>query len=119
MTSKSSKNMSPLSHPEADLAWEAEVNAALAELSRAVINSVPLEDLSRLALAKAKEITRSEWGSVAFMDRQSRELVFPDLDGETSENSPHSRWNKDRWEWSPRWARCLADRQPLLINEPP
>jgi PAS domain S-box-containing protein len=108
-----------MSHNKTDLAWEAEVNAALAELSRAVINSAPFEDLSRLVLAKAKEITHSEWGSVAFMDRQSRELVFPDLDGEASENSRCYRWNKDRWEWSTRWARCLAERQPLLVNEAP
>jgi PAS domain S-box-containing protein len=108
-----------MSHPVADLAWEAEVNAALAELSRAVINSASLEDLSCLVLAKAKELTRSEWGSVAFWDRQSRELVFPDLDGEASENSQWASWNMDRWEWSTRWARCLAERVPLLNNEPP
>jgi hypothetical protein len=72
---------------EAALAWEARVNAALPDLSRAVIDSSPPDVLSRLVLAKARELTGSEGGSVAFIDWHSRELVFPDLSEEDTENS--------------------------------
>jgi PAS domain S-box-containing protein len=103
---------------EAALAWEAQVNAALAELSRAVIDSAPPDDLSRLVLAKARELTGSEGGSVAYFDWQSRELVFPDL-AEESKESGFICWHQERLDWSARWARCLAESQPLLINDPP
>jgi PAS domain-containing protein len=104
---------------EAALAWEAEVNAALAELSRAVIDSPPPDELSRLVLAKARELTGSEGGSVAYFDWHSRELVFPDLEEESSENHLCTGWHQERLDWSARWARCLAARQALLINDPP
>jgi PAS domain S-box-containing protein len=104
---------------EAALAWECRVNAALAELSRAVIDSAPPNALSRLVLAKARELTGSEGGSVAYFDWQSRELVFPDLAEESAENCRFACWHQERLDWSARWARCLAERQPLLINDPP
>ncbi len=104
---------------EAALAWEARVNAALAELSRAVINSASVEDVCRLVLAKARELTGSEEGSVAYRDWQSRELVFPDLEGGASQNSLCANWQRDRLDWAARWARCLAEKQVLLINHPP
>ncbi|MFZ2090077.1 MAG: PAS domain S-box protein, partial [Desulfobaccales bacterium] len=109
----------PLSRPaEATLAWEARVNAALAELSQAVITSAPPVDLSRLVLFKAKELTGSDRGSVAYVDCRSRELVFPDLGEEASERGQFSAWLQESLVCSARWARCLAERQPLLINEP-
>ena len=100
------------------LAWEARVNAALAELSQAVINSAPPEALSRLVLAQARELTGSEWGSVAYIDWQSRELVFPGQEEGASGGSQDTWSHQQSLDWSARWARCLAERQPLLINEP-
>jgi PAS domain S-box-containing protein len=100
------------------LAWQSRVNASLTEISRSVINSSSPEELSRLALAKAKELTDSEGGSVAYIDWQSRELVFPQEDGESLENCLFGGSHQDRLDWSARWARCLAGRQPLLINDP-
>ena len=109
----------PSQTDEATLAWEARVNAALAEVSQEVIKSTPPQELSRLVLDKAKELTSSEWSSVAYLDQQTRELVFPDLEGEASEKSFFPSWNRERWSWSARWARCLAERQALILNEPP
>jgi len=101
------------------LAREARVNAALTELSRAVINSAPPEDLSRLVLAKARELTGSEGGSVAYIDCQTRQLVFPGQGYAPSENNIWTGSPQERLDWSARWARCLAERQPLLINAEP
>jgi PAS domain S-box-containing protein len=101
------------------LAWEARVNAALAEVSQAVIKATPPPELSRLVLAKAKELTGSEWSSVAYLDQLSRQMVFPDLEGEPSEDGSSPTWNRERWAWSSRWARCLAERQAVILNEPP
>ena len=101
------------------LAWEAKVNAALSELSQAVINSASPEELSRLVMAKARELTGSEGGSAAYMDWPSRELIFPDQGEESSEARLCAGCHQEGFEWSTRWARCLAERQPLLINEAP
>ncbi|MFW6123102.1 MAG: PAS domain S-box protein [Thermodesulfobacteriota bacterium] len=106
--------------PQGDsLAWEAQVNAALAEVSQAVIKPTPPQELSRLVLTKAKELTGSEWSSVAYLDQHTRQMVFPDLEEELAENSLSPTWNRERWALSGRWARCLAERQALILNEPP
>jgi PAS domain S-box-containing protein len=104
---------------EAALAWEAGVNAALAEISQSVIDSAPVGDLCRLVLAKARELTGSEEGSVAYRDWEAGELVFPDFEGESFETRVCAGGPQDRLDWAARWARCLADRQVLLINDPP
>ena len=101
------------------LAWEARVNAALAEVSQAVIKSSPSEELSRLVLTKAKELTGSDWSSVAYVDQHTRQMVFPDLEGEASDNSLCPTWNRKRLALSARWARCLAEQHALILNEPP
>ncbi len=104
---------------EAAISWEAAVNAALAEISQAVIDSAPVGDLCQLVLAKAKELTGSEEGSVAYRDWESRELVFPDQAGDAFETSVCAWGPRDRLDWAAQWARCLAEKQVLLINDPP
>ncbi|MGQ9688657.1 MAG: PAS domain S-box protein [Desulfobaccales bacterium] len=99
------------------LAWEARVNAALAEVSQAVLKLVPVEDLSRLVLAQAQTLTGSEEGSVAF--RQGRELVFIEGEGEAGGPSLLAHCPQNRLNYAARWARCLADQQVFLSNEPP
>ena len=107
-------------HPGEDtLAWEAQVNAALAEVSQAVIKSTPPQELSRLVQTQAKKLTGSEWSSIAYLDQHTRELVFPDQAGETRENGSGPTWDRKRWALSVRWARCLAERQALILNKPP
>jgi PAS domain S-box-containing protein len=108
----------PAQPDEGALAWEARVNAALAEVSQAVIESTPPQELSRLVLGKAKELTGSDWSSVAYLDQQTRELVFPDPRGEAAANNSSPAWNRERWAFSARWARCLAERQALILNDP-
>jgi PAS domain S-box-containing protein len=104
---------------EAALAWEARVNAALAEISQAVINSAPIDELCRLVLAQARDLTGSEEGSVAYRDWESGELVFPDFEGAAFEDRVVAGGPRDRLDWAARWARCLADQQVLVINDPP
>gem|GEM_PF-931938 len=105
---------SPLAE-ESHLLWEVQVNSALAELSQAVISSMPLEDFSRLLLAKAKEVTQSTWGQVGYLDHETRDWVFPEVEEEEGEGE---KWDQERWRWSTRLARCLAERRPLLVNPP-
>lgn len=114
------KELGTASEPSGDqqLVWEAQVNSALAELSQAVISSMPPKDFSRLLLAKAKALTQSSWGSVAYLNPDTRELVFPEPEGEEAEEEA-AAWDRERWRWSARWARCLAERRPLLANPSP
>ncbi len=108
------------SPPEEDtLAWEAQVNAALAEVSQAVFKPTPPQELSRLVMAKAKELTGSEWSSIAYLDQHSRQMVFPDLEEESAEDGLCPTWSGERWALSGQWARCLAERRALILNELP
>ncbi len=99
------------------LAWEAGVNAALAEISQAILSSASVEELCRLVLAKAQELTGSEMGSVAY--RQAGKLVFIPLTGEADDDGLCSCWPHNRLDWAARWARSLAEKQVLLVNDPP
>ncbi|MBW2722270.1 MAG: hypothetical protein JRC67_08640, partial [Deltaproteobacteria bacterium] len=60
---------------EEALSWEASINAAIAELSRALILPKPIEDISWMVLEHAKHFTRSDFGYVGFIDPDTGYLV--------------------------------------------
>ncbi len=101
------------------LAWEASVNAAMAELARALIsNSMTIEDISYRVLKHTKQLTGSQFGYVGYIDPQTGHLVCPTM-------------TRDIWDacdvpdksivfetFSGLWGWVLENRQPLLTNAP-
>ncbi len=100
------------------LAWEASVHAALAELSRAIIQSASLEDIAVLVLENAKGLTNSKFGYVGYIDAESGYLVSPTMTRDV--------WNtcqvfdKDIVfkEFRGLWGWVLTQRTALLTNDP-
>jgi GAF domain-containing protein len=61
------------------LAWESRVNAAIAELSRALISPTSLDDMACLVLEQAQQLTGSAFGFVGYIDPQTGYLISPAL----------------------------------------
>ena len=53
---------------ERTLAWEVQVNTSLAAMSRALLDSASLDEMSALVLKYGKELTGSEYGFVGYID---------------------------------------------------
>ena len=100
------------------LAWEARVNASVAELSRTLLSSASIDEISDLILEHAKRLTASEYGYVGYMDRDTGDLVLP--------AGPKEGWdpcqNQDEKEKFTRLeGLCLwvkENRAPLMANSP-
>lgn len=94
------------------LVWEASVNSSIAELSKALIGSSSIEDISLLVLRHAKSLTESAVGFVGYMDKRTGFLVAPknvcDPDGENGAGDGIGRTC---------WDIMLCYQDPLLVND--
>jgi PAS domain S-box-containing protein len=64
---------------ETALHWESNVNQAIADLSRALLSSDTLEDISLLVLDHARQLTGSSFGFVGYIEPHTGYLVSPTL----------------------------------------
>ncbi|WP_347274737.1 sensor domain-containing diguanylate cyclase [Candidatus Kuenenia sp.] len=100
-------------------AWEAKANAALVDLSKALVkpeNSI--ESLSALVLEYAKCLTNSPVGYVGYIDKQTNSFVSPAITPEVSKifNIPEKNIGVD--EFQGLWGWVLENKKPLLSNDP-
>lgn len=100
-------------------AWEAKANAALVDLSKALVkpeNSI--ESLSALVLEYAKCLTNSPVGYVGYIDKQTNSFVSPTITPEVSKifNIPERNIGVD--EFQGLWGWVLENKKPLLSNDP-
>ncbi|HBZ54205.1 MAG TPA: hypothetical protein DEO88_02265, partial [Syntrophobacteraceae bacterium] len=98
------------------LARESRLNAAMAELSKALISSVPVEQISRLILKNAQELTSSSCGCVVHMDPGTGKICW-------TADSKGSVLDHGASISSGGCARCralgerfLGDRRPVMQN---
>jgi PAS domain S-box-containing protein len=100
------------------LAWEARVNAALAEVSRSLLERITVDDMAYLVLEHAKRLTGSAYGFVGHIDPMTGYLMSSTL-------------GRDIWgvcqvqgktaafkEFKGLWGWVLNHRQSLLTNAP-
>ncbi len=103
---------------EAALAREAEVNAILAEISRALLRSAPIEEISDMIYSHALHLTGSRLGFVGYLDAQSGFLVAPTM--------TQGVWDQCRVEGKEKifkhfeglWGWVLKNCKPILTNQP-
>ena len=95
---------------------ELELYQAIADLSKVLISSLSIEEISSLVLERAKQLTESKFGYVGYIDPQTSHLVVPIL-------------NRDLWEscqikdksivfkkFEGLWGWVLENRKSILIN---
>ncbi|MBD3307512.1 PAS domain S-box protein, partial [candidate division KSB3 bacterium] len=103
---------------ESALAWEANVNAVMAELSKALITTASIDDVSSLVLDRAKELTNSRFGFVGFIDPQTGYLVSPTLTHAIWENCQVPNKDFIFQEFRGLWGWVLKNQASLLTNTP-
>jgi len=103
---------------EQALKWQQEVDAAVAGLSKNLLESISIEDISYRVLDHAKRLTGSTFGYVGYIDPESGFLVS-------------STMTRDIWDqchvpdkdivfetFSGLWGWVLENCQPLMTNVP-
>ena len=100
---------------EVELAWDARVNASMADLSRALLTSLPLEDIVSLVSEHAKNLTDSPRAFCGYINPQTGALVLPSIGHEAcgvEEKTVVFHKFTGLWGW------VLEHGQPLLTNNP-
>jgi PAS domain S-box-containing protein len=103
---------------EEALAWEASINAAIAELSSALILPKPIEDISWMVLEHAKHHTRSGFGYVGFIDPDTGYLVSVTMTRDIWDTCHVPDKEIIFKKFSGLWGWVLENRKPLLTNSP-
>ncbi|MBN1284172.1 MAG: PAS domain S-box protein [Anaerolineae bacterium] len=98
---------------EAELAWQAGANAAIAELSSALIEFAPLTKVASLVLEKAVQLTGSPFGFVSYLDPYAGFLVSttPPQDSPGSGEAFVFEESRKLWRW------MLVHRCAILSND--
>lgn len=101
-----------------DLAHQASVNQAVAELSQALISSTSLDVVAAFVLEKAQALTGSRYGFVGYIEEETGYLICPTMTSsvwtvcEIPEKDVVFKSFKGLWGW------VLQNRKPLLSNDP-
>jgi diguanylate cyclase (GGDEF)-like protein/PAS domain S-box-containing protein len=99
---------------EVELAWDARVNASIADLSRALLTSLPLEDIAGLVHQHAKNLTDSAQAFCGYINPQTGALMLPSIGQEVCGVEEKTVFHKFAGlrDW------VLEHGQPLLTNHP-
>jgi diguanylate cyclase (GGDEF)-like protein/PAS domain S-box-containing protein len=98
-----------------ELAWDARVNASIADLSRALLTSMPLEEIAGLIHQHAKSLTDSGQVFCGYINPQTGGLVLPSIGQEACGVEAETLvFHK----FSGLWGWVLEHSQPLLTNNP-
>lgn len=103
---------------EVSPSWEARANAAIVDLSKALISQESIDEVSFVVLERAKELTGSRFGYVGYIDLETGYLICTTM--------THDIWdmcqvtNKDVVfeEFIGLWGWVLEHREPLMTNTP-
>ncbi|MFP4477453.1 MAG: ATP-binding protein [Desulfatibacillaceae bacterium] len=101
-----------------DLAWEAGVNSAMAELSEALIRSAPIETISDLVLEQAKKLTSSTLGFVGYIDPEQGHFVSTTMTRDIWENCKVPDKSIVFEHFSGLWGWVLDNRATAMTNDP-
>jgi PAS domain S-box-containing protein len=91
------------------LAWEAKINAAVAELSSALISSRSTKEISELILSQAIELTQSKSGYVCHIDPKTGEVICYTTNKKSQDAV---RFEKS----SPMWQWITENRKTMMNN---
>ncbi len=114
------RDISEQKRAEQALAWELDLHAALADVSRVLLahEVVSIDDVSVRVLQHARQLTGSAFGYVGYIDTENGDLVCPtmtrDIWKECNVPGKSVRFTK----FSGLWGWVLEQREALLTNDP-
>jgi PAS domain S-box-containing protein len=100
------------------LAWEASVNAAMAELSRALLHPAPIEEISYLVLEQAKRLTGSVFGFVGHIEPETGNLISSTMTRDVWDTCQVANKDVVFEKFCGLWGWVLDNQQPILVNDP-
>ncbi len=103
---------------EAARSREAQINAAMAELARAIISAQSIDAISQLVLDTAQQLTESTVGFVGYIDTNTGYMVAPTMTRHVWDRCrvPHKDVVFEKF--GGLWGWVLQHQQPLLSNSP-
>ncbi len=105
-------------HAMAELAWESALNAAMAQVSQALLDPAEPGRICELLLKEAMSLTGSAMGYVGHIDPQDGCLVCPAVRGAAWDHWRTAEGGLRFSGFSGPWGWVLTQRQPLLSNQP-
>jgi diguanylate cyclase (GGDEF)-like protein/PAS domain S-box-containing protein len=114
----SSRDITNRKEAEQALAWQLKVNAALAEVSTALLAHLPVDSISALVLDHAKRLTGSAYGFAGYIDPQSGNLVAPTLTRDIWESCQVTDKKMIFCTFGGLWGWVLKHRKTLVTNHP-
>jgi response regulator RpfG family c-di-GMP phosphodiesterase len=97
--------------------WESQVNALVAELSKAILTEMPFEDISSLAIKRAKTLTNSSIGFMGYINPQDGSFV---AGSQTAGGNNGGKGGKtpefDDLNKLGHW--LLENPEPIIVNNP-
>jgi diguanylate cyclase (GGDEF)-like protein len=105
---------------ESILSWELKVNAAIAELSSAILveQSFSIDDISHVVSEHARRLTESTFGYVGYIDPHTRCFVSTTLTRDIWEKCHVTDKRIIFEKFSGLWGWVLDNKAPLLTNSP-
>jgi len=98
------------------LTWEAGLNVSVAGLSRSLLSSGNIAEISRLVLESALDFTDSKMGLVAYLDSETGDLVSPTSTSEVWGPAERADGRTVFHELSEPWKRILDRRESMVSN---
>ncbi len=99
------------------LAWEARVNASLADLSESLLAGPSIDQLSDQVLRHAQSLTSSPIGFVGFIDPEQGHLVVPTFSPRAFPAHPIPEGRAIFKEFDNLFGWVVANREELLSND--
>ena len=103
---------------EEALAWEADINNALSELSRTLISPSSIEDISSQVLETSKKLAASSLGYAGYIDPETGYLICPTMTRDIWESCQVKEKNIIFKTYHGLWGWVLKNRKPILTNSP-
>jgi PAS domain S-box-containing protein len=113
-----SRDITERKQAEKALSRELAINSDLANISRKLLESAPIEDISDLVLENAQKITQSKFGFVGYIDPKTSYLISPTM----TRNIWTECHVKDKSvifeKFGGMWGWVLNNKESLLTNQP-
>jgi len=102
---------------QAILDWQLRVNRDIAELSHKIIESAPIDSISRMVMTKAKQLTGSTFGFVGYVNPTNGELMSLAISDEVWEYYPPGSQEEIIQGYQGLWQDVLEGEESFLVNE--
>lgn len=103
---------------EEALYWQAGVNSAVAELSKAIMSIASLNEISALILEHAQKLTGSSTGFIGHLDKDNGHMKIAAITEDIQKKSRKNLYDETFREYNGSWGWVLRHKRALMINSP-